>query len=63
VIFDDMRWYESHGRWHKGHWYEIPSANMREALEELGVIDIDREYRRFKDNVTGTSFVSRWNVY
>ncbi|KAG7544304.1 hypothetical protein FFLO_03343 [Filobasidium floriforme] len=57
VIFDDMRWYESHGRWHKGHWYKIPSANMREALEELGVIDIDREYRRFKDNVTG--FASR----
>ncbi|KAH8079908.1 hypothetical protein HD553DRAFT_337080 [Filobasidium floriforme] len=57
VIFDDMRWYESHGRWHKSHWYEIPSANMREALEELGVIDIDREYRRFKDNVTG--FASR----
>ena len=54
VIFDDMRWYESHGRWHKGHWYETPSGDMREALEELGVID--REYRRFKDNITGTFF-------
>jgi len=28
VIFDDMRWYESHGRWHKGHWYEIPSGRL-----------------------------------